>query len=99
MAIRVYKISSSPLTIELDTKGHDNSIQKDIWVRDVGEAEFIIFGSHIGEEGTWRQIDELTVPHGDRDNRHKSLQTAYRFIRVVNNTDTESEIEIIAGEV
>ena len=99
MAVRAYGISSSPLVVELDTGGHDNSIQKDIWVRDVAGAEFIVYGSHNGEEGSWRQIDELTVPHGNRDNRYKGLQNAYRFIRVSTNSETKSEIEIVAGEV
>jgi len=95
MPIRAYDKSSSPLTVELDTGGHGGFTFKEIWVRDVASAEFIIYGSHDGEN--WRQIDELQVPHGERDNRHKGLSNAYRFIKVTTNSETESEIEIVAG--
>lgn len=95
--IRKYGKSTSPLTVELDTGGYGGLSLKDIWVRDEAEAEFIIYGSHDGSDGSWRQIDELTVPHGSRDNNHKCLQNAYRHIRVSTDSETESEIEIVAG--
>lgn len=95
MSIRAYDTSSSPLTVDLDTTGYGGYSLKDIWVRDDGVAEFIVYGSHDGVD--WRQIDELNVPQGGRDNRYKGLRNAYRFIRVSTDSVTQSEIEIVAG--
>ena len=95
MPKRVYDKSESPLALVLDSGGHSGYTVKDIWVRDVSAAEFIIYGSHDGKN--WRQIDELQVPHGERDNRHKGLSNAYRYIKVTTSSETESEIEIVAG--
>ena len=85
-----------PLTI--DTEGFGGYSLKDIWVRADTEEdnEFIVYGSHDGVD--WRQIDELSTPQGNRDNRHKGLQNAYRFIKVDIDTEDDIEIEIIAGE-
>jgi len=87
-------LAPNPLEVELDTEGFGGYAYKDIWVKNSG-AEFIVYGSHDGEN--WRQIDELNTPHGDRDNRHKGLQNAYRYIKVTVDSENESEIEIIAG--
>lgn len=98
MALRACDISTSPLTVILDTGDYVSRFPlKEIWVKDVGSAEFIIYGSYDGSDGSWRQIDELTVPHGQRDNNHKSLLCGYRFIKVSTESQTESEIEIVAG--
>lgn len=88
------EIASGPLTVILDVKNCGGFSLKDIWVRATGEAEFIVYGSHNGIN--WRQIDELSVPHGNRDNRHKGLHNAYNFIKVSTDSITESEIEIVA---
>lgn len=85
----------NPLVVELDTEGFGGYSLKDIWVRNDGEAEFIVYGSYDGDN--WRQIDEINTPQGNRDNRHKGLQNAYRFTRVVVDSEVESEIEIVAG--
>ncbi len=87
-------LSPNPLVVELDTEGFGGYPLKDIWVKNEG-AEFIVYGSFDGEN--WRQIDELTVPHGGRDNRHKGLKNAYRHMRVEVDSPNESEIEIVAG--
>lgn len=92
---------TSPLTVVLDTDGIGGAPYKGIWVRipNVEEnTDFIVYGSHTGLDGTWRQIDELTVPHGDRDSRYKGLTNAYRFIKVVAAESVDAEIEIVAGE-
>lgn len=88
-------LSPNPMTVELDTEGFGGYPLKDVWVRNGGTAEFIVYGSFDGEN--WRQIDELNTPQGARDNRHKGLQNAYRYIRVVVDSENESEIEIVAG--
>jgi len=87
----------NPLIVELDTEGFGGYPLKDIWVRNADEenTDFIVYGSYDGTN--WRQIDELATPQGDRDNRHKGLQNAYRFIRVTVESDFASEIEIVAG--
>jgi len=94
--ISAYDKSDSPLTVELDKGGRGGLGLVDIWVKDI-DATFIVYGSCSGEEGTWRKLDELKVPHAGSDNRHESFSTAYRHIRVVNDSNTESEIEIVAG--
>lgn len=94
--IYVYEKSSSPLTVELDKGGYGGLGLVDIWVKDA-DATFLVYGSCSGEDGTWRKLDEIKVPQGGVDNRHESYTTAYRHIRVVNDTETESEIEIVAG--
>lgn len=91
----------NPLTVVLDSGGIGGSSLKDIWVKIpevVEDTDFTVYGSHSGIDGSWRQIDELTVPHGQRDNRHKGLQNAYRFIKVVAADSVDAEIEIVAGE-
>lgn len=88
--------SPSALSAELDTEGQGGYPYKEMWVKsDANPCEFIVYGSHDGVN--WRQIDEMEVPQGDRDNRHKGLQNAYRFIRVSTETVASNEIEIIAG--
>jgi len=99
MAIRAYDISTSPLTVELNTGGHGGLAILEVWVKDVGEASFTILASYDGKEGTWREIDELLLPHNGKTSRHKGFLNAYNFIKVVNTSETESEIEIIAGEM
>lgn len=88
-------LSPNPLEVELDTEGFGGYSLKDIWVKSGGTDEFIVYGSH--DAANWRQIDELNTPHGDRDNRHKGLQNAYRHIKVVVDSENECEIEIVAG--
>ncbi len=88
-------LSPNPLEVIIDTVGQGGCSLKDVWVKNT-EAEFIVYGSHDGEN--WRQIDELNTPHGERDNRHKGLQNAYDYIKVTVDSETESEIEIVAGE-
>lgn len=95
--IRQYGKSTSPLSVKIDTGGYGGLSLKEIWVKDVGEAEFHIYGSHDGSDGSWRHVDKLNVPHGGRDNNHESLQNAYRYIKVSTDSETESEIEIVAG--
>lgn len=89
--------SPAALTLEIDTGGLGGAPLKDIWIKsDSEEIEFIVYGSHDGLN--WRQIDELSLPHGDRDNRHKGLENTYRFIKVSTETVASNEIEIVAGE-
>jgi len=52
----------SSLSVELDTEGYGGYSLKDIWVRCAETAEFIVYGSQDGVN--WRQIDEVSVPHG-----------------------------------
>lgn len=95
---RDYEGAPAALTVTLNPEGQGGLPLKDVWVRSdsVEEVEFIVYGSHDGVN--WRQIDELSVPHGDRDNRHKGLNNAYRCIRVSTETVATNEIEIVAGE-
>lgn len=95
---REKEASPAPLSVEIDTRGLGGAPLRDIWVKSDSEEEapFIVYGSHDGVN--WRQIDEFSVPHGERDNRHKGLQTAYLFIKVSTETSANNEIEIVAGE-
>ena len=93
-----YDKSASPLTVELDTSGRGGLGLLEVWVKDDAEATFTIYGSATGEDGTWRFIDELDVPHKGRTDRHEGFMNAYPFTRVVTDSETMSEIEIIAGE-
>lgn len=91
----------NPLTVILDTEGIGGAPLKSVWVKipDVVEdTDFIIYGSYTGVDGTWRQINDITVPQGNRDNNYKDLQNAYRFIKVVAAESVDAEIEIVAGE-
>ena len=90
-----YEVAPGPLSVEIDTEGFGGYSLKDIWVKDSGSADFIVYGS--SDSINWRQIDEITLPHATRDNRHKGLQNAYRYIRVSTDSSTISEIEIVAG--
>ena len=88
-------LAPNPLAVELDTGGFGGYPFKEIWIKNVGEAEFIVYGSF--DSANWRQIDELNVPQGNRDNRHKGFSNAYRHIKVTVDSGNESEIEIVAG--
>ncbi|KKN29860.1 hypothetical protein LCGC14_0839890 [marine sediment metagenome] len=93
-----YESIPAALTVMLDTSGQGNPPLKDVWVKSdsPAEAEFIIEGSYDGEN--WRRLDEMSLPHSSgRDNRHKGLENAYRFIRVSTETVASNEIEIVAG--
>jgi len=96
--IFAYDKSESPLTVSLDTTGKGGLGLLEVWVKDDGEATFTIYGSCTGKDGTWRHIDELDLPHKGKTERHEGFMNAYPFIKVVNNSQTMSEIEIIAGE-
>ena len=90
-------LAPNPLIVDLDTKGHGHGgyALKDLWVKNGGTVDFVVYGSHDGTN--WRRIDEITLPHANRDNRHKGLKNAYRYIRVCTDSPTVSEIEIVAG--
>ena len=92
---RDYEDAPAALTVTLDPEGYGALPLKDIWVKSDGGVEFTVYGSYDGVN--WRQIDEITVPHANRDNRHKGLENAYRFIRVSTETVATNEIEIVAG--
>jgi len=92
-------LAPKPLEVMIDTEGFGGYSLKEIWVRsqrEEGKDEFIVYGSFDGVN--WRQIEELEAPHNDnKDNRHKGLHNAYRFIKVVVDSEYECEIEIVAG--
>ena len=92
---RDYESAPAALTVTLNPEGRGGLPLKDIWVKGDGEVEFTVYGSYDGVN--WRQIDEITVPHANRDNRHKGFENAYRFIRVSTETVASNEIEIVAG--
>ena len=87
----------NPLEVTLITGALGGCSLKDIWVRSVNEeeVEFIVYGSIDGVN--WRQIDEISTPQGDRDNRHKGLQNSYPYTKVTVESDVLCEIEIVAG--
>lgn len=91
--------SPNPLTVELDTGGFGGYPYKEIWVRSQraeGQDEFIVYGSF--DKSNWREIDSLEAPQTEaKDNRHKGLVSAYRHIRVVVDSESECDIEIVAG--
>lgn len=93
-----YASAPNPLTVELDTRDFGGCPMKDIWVKSdtVENQDFVVYGSYDGV--SWRQLDELSVPHGGRDNRHKGLQNAYPFTKVSTEVSANNEIEIVAGE-
>ena len=94
---REKEASPSALSVELNASNLGGAPLKDVWVKsDSADIEFIVYGSHDGVD--WRQIDELTLPHGGRDNRHKGLENAFSYIKVSTETVASNEIEIIAGE-
>jgi len=92
---RDYEGAPAALTVTVNPEGYGALPLKDIWVKSDGAVEFTVYGSYDGVN--WRQIDEITVPHANRDNRHKRLENAYRFIRVSTETVATNEIEIVAG--
>lgn len=94
----VYDKSESPLTVELNTVGLGGLGLLEVWVKDAGEATFTLYGSCTGKDGTWRHIAEMKLPYKDKDNRHEGFMNAYPYIKVVNDSQTLSEVEIIAGE-
>lgn len=87
---------ANPLTVTLSLGDAGGYSLKDIWVKSPGTGDFIVYGSYDGE--SWRQIDELSVPQGDRDNRHKGLQNAYPYIKVSTDLNQVNEIEIVSGQ-
>ncbi len=87
---------ANPLTVILALGDAGGYSLKDIWVKSPGTGDFIVYGSYDGEN--WRQIDEISVPQGDRDNRHKGLQNAYPFIKVSTELQAINEIEIVASQ-
>lgn len=95
--VYVYDESDSPLEVTLDKGGYGGYPLVDIWVKDEEQAVFDIYGSVSGKDGTWRHIDDLRVPHENSKERHITLATAYRFIKVSTESQTPSEVEITAG--
>jgi len=94
--IYIYEASDSPLMVVLDKGGHGGYPYVDVWVKDAAEADFFIEASCTGEDGTWREIKKLEVKDGGGEKMH-DFTTAYRFIRVRTDSETASEIEIVAG--
>lgn len=100
MAIRVYDKSESPLTVELNLEGQGGLALMEVWVKDVAEATFKVYGNHDGKDGTWRLIDELDIPtNRGKQEAHEGYFNCYQHIRVTTDSLTESEIELIAGEM
>lgn len=89
--------AANPLSVTLDLGYTLGYSLRDIWVKSSGTGDFIVYGSYDGTN--WRQIDEVTVPFGDRDNRHKGVQNSYPFIKVSTDLQAVNEIEIVAGDV
>ena len=89
---------ANPLSVTLDLKNMGHYSLQDIWVKSDSEDEvvFTVYGSHDGEN--FRQIDEIKVPHADRNDRHRSIQTSYVYIKVITEAEAVNEIEIVAGE-
>lgn len=96
--IFAYDKSVNPLTVELNSIGQGGLGLLEIWVKDAGEATFTLYGSCMGKDGTWREIAIIKLPYKDKGERHEGYMNAYPFIKVVNDSFTESEIEIVAGE-
>lgn len=90
--------SPSALSVILNCSGTGGFAHKDIWVKSDSEEnlDFIVYGSFDGVG--WRQIDELNVPHANRDNRHKGFVNSYDFIKVETDGVFSNEIEIVGGE-
>ncbi len=87
----------NPLTVTLELGDTGGYSLKDIWVVSDLPGDFIVYGSYNG--GNWRQIDEITVPQGNRTDRHKGLQNAYPYIKVSTDLAAVNEIEIVASQV
>ena len=88
--------AAGPLSVTLGLGDAGGYSLKDIWVKSSGTGDFIVYGSYDGDN--WRQIDEIAVPQGNRDNRHKGLQNAYPFIKVSTDLNAINEIEIVASQ-
>ena len=97
MEICKHDASESPLSVEFDTSGYGGLALVEVWVKDVGEATFNVYGKCGCGKGDWRLVDQLTVPYNGKDNRHEGYFNAYRHIKVSTDSTTASEIEIIAG--
>ena len=97
---REKEAEANPLSVTISVENAGGYSLKDIWVSsDLGEnevSEFIVYGSYEGVN--WRQIDEIDLPHGSRNNRHKGFQTAYPFIKVETEAVFNNEIEIVASQ-
>jgi len=93
-----YNTSSNPLTAELCLIGKGGLGLLEVWVKDASDATFTLYASYTGEDGTWREIDVLSLPYKGKDNRHTGYLNAYPYVKVVNTSETLSEIELLAGE-
>ncbi len=87
---------ANPLTVILALGDAGGYSLKGIWVKSPGTGDFIVYGSYDGIN--WRQLDELAVPQGERDNRYKGLQNAYPFIKVSTDLNEVNEIEIVSSQ-
>ncbi len=87
------------LTVTLDTGGHGGLAILEVWVKCEEEATFDLYGSHDGVDGTWRWMDDLSVPHKGREEHHEGYLNAYRHIKIETDSEAECEAEIVAGEM
>lgn len=99
MAIRTYNSGGNPLSATLCLVEQGGLALIEIWVKCTDDATFTVYGSYDGTEGTWRAVDTLKVPHAGMDNRHEGYFNAYRYIKVETTDGSDSEIEIVAGEM
>ena len=88
----------SALSVEIDTEGHGGMGLLEIWVKSDGDVTYTIEGSHTGEDGDWRWIQELNLPYKARTDRHIGYFNAYRFVKVSTESVQQNEIEVVAGE-
>ena len=90
--------SPSAISAELDTEGYGGMGLLEVWVKSDAAATFTVEGSHTGQAGSYRWIEELALPYKSRTDRHKGYLNAYRFVKVSTDDVNTSEIEIVGGE-
>ena len=87
--------NSSVLSVELNTTNCGGLSLCEVWISSDVDATFSVFGSVDGMN--WRWIEDLTLPYGDRTDRHTGYHNAYHYLKVSTDTVGTHKIEIVAG--
>jgi len=81
--------AGTDLIVSLDTGGRS---VVEVWVKSEAAADFAVYNSCDGEN--WRYVDTISL--ADAGKQARGYFNAYRWVRVVANTSSHSEIEITA---
>ena len=87
---------AAALTVSINLIDSGEFSLKDVWVKSDEAADFIVYGSYDGVN--WRYMDTISVPDGERTEKHQTFVTAYPHIGAGTSKVANNEIEIVGGD-